>query len=346
MALGLMLMNSRGSAAPEVDRAYRRAADLSVRIENRPGLYRTLRGLHRITLIRGDLDRAMALARKGVAMARKGGAQEELVEANLALGLTLFYAGELAPARTALARGLRLRRAMHPSSTALRLVDPAVVIRAHLGFLAWLFGEEAERLEHLAEMRREASTLGQLFSQAYAHTGAAILHQFARDADAVRADADALLALSTEHGFSMFVALARCTRGWALAVGSRQEHGVDEIRAGIEQWQATGARFLVPYQLGLLCDAEAAVGRQEAALGTVEKALEVASRTGERWWEPELLRLAGELRGRIALRARGARRERGRRAARASLRRAVALARRQGAHALEHRARESLDRLD
>ena len=47
MALGLMLMNSRGHAAADVDRAYRRAADLSARIETRPELYRTLRGLHR-----------------------------------------------------------------------------------------------------------------------------------------------------------------------------------------------------------------------------------------------------------------------------------------------------------
>jgi predicted ATPase len=121
---------------------------------------------------------------------------------------------------------------------------------------------------------------------------------------------------------------------------------VDEIQAGIEQWQATGAKFMVPYQLGLLGDAQAAVGRQEAALGSVEEALAVVRKTGERWWEPEILRLKGELLGGMALRARGARRVRGRRAALASLRKAVALARRRGARALVHRARESLDRLE
>jgi DNA-binding winged helix-turn-helix (wHTH) protein len=346
MALGLMLMNSRGYAAPEVDRTYRRATDLFGRIGNRPGLYPTLRALHRITLVRADIDRALVLARKGVAMARKGGEREELLEAYLALGGTLFYAGQLAPARAALARGLRLRRALPSGSLAFGMPDPAIVIRAHLGYLAWLFDEEEEMRAHLAEMRREASALGDPFSLAYSHAGAATLHQFARDADAAGADADALLALCTEHGFSSFVALARYSRGWALAVGRGQERAVDEIRAGIEQWQATGPKLLVPYQLGLLCDAQAAVGRQEAALGTVEEALEVGRRTGERWWEPELLRLAGELRGGIARRARGAPRVRGRRTAVASLRKAVALARRRGAHALVRRARESLDRLE
>jgi predicted ATPase len=171
-----------------------------------------------------------------------------------------------------------------------------------------------------------------------------MLHQFAGDPDAVRAEADALLALGSGPGLSLFVAWARCSRGWALAVGSREERAVDEIEAGMEQWRASGANFTVPYLLSLLANAQASVGRPQAALGTIEKALEVARGAGERWWEAELLRLAGELRGGIALGERGARRVRGRRAALASLRKAVALARRQGARTLVDRARETLDR--
>jgi predicted ATPase len=134
--------------------------------------------------------------------------------------------------------------------------------------------------------------------------------------------------------------------GWALAVGSGDAGGVDEIQTGVEQWQAVGAAFLVPYQLGMLGDALSAVGRQVPALAAIDRALELVKKRGERWWEPELLRLAGELHGAIALRARGERRARERRAGLASLRKAVALARRQGSRALALRARESLQRLD
>ncbi len=345
MTLALWLMNSRGHGAPEVERAHRRAADLSRRIENRPELFRMLRGLHRITLIRGDIDRALLLARRGVAMARKSGEQAELLEAYVALGVTLFYGGRFVLARAALGRGLRLRRGMDPSSPAFRMLDPGIVVRAHLCFLAWLRGNEAEMAEHLAEMRRDASAPGQLLALGYAHIAATMLHQFARDAEQVCAEADALHSLGTAHGFSLFVAVAQCARGWAVAVGSGEPRGVEDIRAGIAQWQGTGAAFLGPYQLGLLGDAQAAVGRPEAALDTVESALGVARKTGERWWEPELLRLAGELRAGIALRTRGAGRVRGRRAAITVLRKAAALARRQGAPSLVHRVRESLDRL-
>ncbi len=340
----MILTTNRGDAAPEVERTYRRAADLCGRIDNRPELYPMLRGLQRFTLVRADLGRAMTLARKGVAMARKGGEREDLLEAHLALGVTYFYAGQLLRARTALATGLRLPRATPPTSPAAWMQDPVIVVRAHLGVIAWLFGKETEMRAQLAEMRRAASALGHPFSLAFAHASVATIQQMARDTDAARAAAEALLALSTENGFSLFVARARCLRGWALAVGDREEHGVDEIRAGIAQWQATGAKYLVPYHLGLLSEAEAAVGRQDAALASAEAALAVVKKTGERWCEPELLRLAGELRGTIAGRARGARRAQGRRAALASLRRAVALARRQGARALVQRARASLDR--
>ena len=344
MALGLMLMNSRGRAA-EVERAYRRAADLSRRIGNRPELYRTLRGLHRITLIRGDIGRAMTMARKGVAMARQSGDPEERLEAHVALGVTLFYAGRLVPARAALAKGLRLRGDMFADSPAFRMLDHAIVVRAHLCLLAWLLADEPAMLEHLSEMQRQATASGQPLAIAYSHIGSAMLHHLSRDADAVRVHAEALLAVSAEHGFSLLEALARCERGWALAVGSGQESGMEEIRAGSRQWQATGAEFLVPYQLALLCEAQAAVGSLDTALATIEQALVVVDRTGERWWQAELLRLRGDVRAGIALAVRGVCRSRGRRAALASLREATALARRQGARALVHRARESLDRL-
>jgi DNA-binding winged helix-turn-helix (wHTH) protein/predicted ATPase len=344
MALGLMLMNSRGEAA-DVDRAYRRAADLSRRIGSRPELYRTLRGLHRMTLIRGDIGRAMTMARKGVAMARNSGDQEERLEAHVALGVTLFYAGRLAPAREALEKGLRLRGDMPSDSPAFRMLDHAIVIRSHLCLLAWLLADEPGMREQLFEMQRHAAASGQPLAIAYSHISAAMLHQLSRDADAVRVDTDALLAVSAEHGFSLLVALARCERGWAQAVGRGQESGVEEIRAGSRQWQEKGAEFLVPYQLALLGEAQAAVGSLHAALATIEQALGVVEQTGERWWQPELLRLRGEMRAGIALEAREAHPFRGRRTAVASVRKAAALARRQGARALVHRARESLDRL-
>ena len=148
-------------------------------------------------------------------MARKGGQAEKLLEAHLALGVSLFYAGKLVPARTALRRGLRLRQAVSASSPVFRVLDPAIVIRTHLAFVAWLFGDEAELREHRDEMWHQARELGQPLSLAYAHIGAVMLHQFTGDAAAVRADAEALLTAGAEQGFALL------SRSPAAVVGGR-----------------------------------------------------------------------------------------------------------------------------
>jgi tetratricopeptide (TPR) repeat protein len=339
LALGLLLMNSWGSlGSPEVDRTYRRAADLAAQIGNRPGLYRTMQWLRRITLLRGDIDLAIVLARKGVAMARRGGQQGELVDAHLALGISSFFAGQLAPARAALVRGLRLQGGLDRTPTAY----PEVEAHAYLGFLGWLLGDEDEVIEHVAEMRRRAAVPGQLFSMIYCLGAEAVIHQFIGDADAVRADAEEMLAHTAAPGVSLFLGgVARFLRGWALALRTGQEAAVDEVHGGIEQWRATGSKLLVPYQLGLLADAQAAVGKQEAALDTLEQALEFARQTGERWWLAELLRQKGDLLAQRARRRRGARGAQDRRAALASFRKAALVARQQGAAALAERVRAS-----
>jgi DNA-binding winged helix-turn-helix (wHTH) protein/predicted ATPase len=345
IALALVLTTNRGDAAPEVERTYRRAVDLCARVESRPELYPMLRGLQRLTLVRADVARAMTLARKGVAMARKSGASEDLLEAHLALGVTCLYAGQLARARAALTRALRVPRPADRWPLAAWMQDPAVAARAHLAVLAWLAGTEPAMRAQLAAMEREADGIGHPFSRAFARASTASALQMTGDAAGVRDAADELLALSTAHGFSLLVARGRCLRGWAIAVGDGDARGIDEIRAGLEQWRASGAKYLVAYHLGLLADAERVLGRHGEALRTVEDALAMVRRTGERWWQPELLRLAGEIRGALAARTRGIASARNRRAGLAALRQAAALARRQGARGCAERARASAEQL-
>jgi len=67
------------------------------------------------------------------------------------------------------------------------------------------------------------------------------------------------------------------------------------MHQGLAAWGATGAEVVRPYVLGLLAEAHAKVGQQEAGLTLLAEALAVVNDTGERRWEPELYRLKGEL---------------------------------------------------
>src|SRR5262249_16223631 len=60
-------------------------------------------------------------------------------------------------------------------------------------------------------------------------------------------------------------------------------------------FRATGAEILRPYCLALLAEAHGIMGQPEAGLMVLTEALTLTDITGERWSEPELHRLKGEL---------------------------------------------------
>jgi predicted ATPase len=74
---------------------------------------------------------------------------------------------------------------------------------------------------------------------------------------------------------------------------NRTDEAVANIRKGMEIGQASN--LMRPYYLGLLAEALGAAGDKQGALGAISDALSVAKTSGERWWEPELCRLRGEL---------------------------------------------------
>jgi predicted ATPase len=148
----------------------------------------------------------------------------------------------------------------------------------------------------------------------------------------VREQAETLRILADEQDFPLWLAGATILRGWSLA----DQQGMKEIRQGLAAWRATGAEYLVPYFQALLAGACALAARPAEGLRLVEDGLARAERSGERWCEAELLRQRGEL-----LLLRGGR---NRAEAEACLRRARAVAHRQGARLWELKASLSLAR--
>ncbi|HEX6013054.1 MAG TPA: hypothetical protein VFY87_14875, partial [Geminicoccaceae bacterium] len=64
-------------------------------------------------------------------------------------------------------------------------------------------------------------------------------------------------------------------------------------RQGIAAYRATGAVHFDPYFLGLLAQAQRGEGQVPEAEETVTEGLDMVRRTGERYYEAELLRLRG-----------------------------------------------------
>jgi predicted ATPase len=112
---------------------------------------------------------------------------------------------------------------------------------------------------------------------------------------AVQERAEALLALSNEHGFPFWLAQADILRGWALAEQGQHAEGIAQMRRGLAAFRATGAEVVRPYYLAVLAEAYGKVGQVEEGLNTLTEALSLVNKNGERFYEAELYRLKGEL---------------------------------------------------
>jgi predicted ATPase len=166
---------------------------------------------------------------------------------------------------------------------------------------------------------------------------AAIVSQFRRDVLAVHEHAEAAVALASAQGFPQWTALGTILRGWAVALQGQGEEGMTQVRQGIAAWRATGAVLIVPYFYTMLAHVSDHLGHIAEGLQALAEAHTLVEQHEERWGEAEVHRLRGVL---LLRQTRTQQDE-----AEACLQRALDVAHRQEAKALELRAATSLARL-
>jgi predicted ATPase len=110
----------------------------------------------------------------------------------------------------------------------------------------------------------------------------------------LQARADALIAVSDEHGFPFHRAVGTVFRGWTLAGSGQTAEGIALLRAGIAAFRASGAVTEAPFFLTLLADVEG-MAKRDQGLGHLAEAERLVAETEERWAEAELHRVRGEL---------------------------------------------------
>jgi predicted ATPase len=271
--------------------------------------------------------------------------------------VALFWSGELASARTHLEQGIAFDVLPQSRSQAFpRLaVDGRILALSYAALALWLLGYPDQAVTRSNEALTLAQAQSHPHSIAFALHYAATLHQLRREVQTAQARAEAVILLSTEQGFMMWLAAGTVERGWALAEQGQGEAGIAQIRQGIAAWQATGTAVARPWGLALLAEAYGKVGQTEEGLRILTEALTVVDKTGEGLYAAELYRLKGVLTlrqcpvacatGQAPLPQPLPPYSQAEVEAEAYLQQAIAIARRQRAKSLELRAVMSLSRL-
>ncbi len=297
IAIGAPLIAARGYAAPEVESAFLRARELCGRAVGPGTRFRAQWGLGAFSLVRARLFAARELLEECLTLARAEADPGLLLEAESWLGTVLFYLNDLLAARSHLERALVLYApAHHRNHSFLYGLDPAVLAAVHLTWLNWLVGAPEQAFELNRRSLEIAEQTGHPLSYAHALNFNVVYHSFRGDAEAARRDAEAEIALSNKHGFPHYLAYAKILRGWAMTWQGELSDGIEQIRLGLDsRRESTGAELARPFFLTLLAEAHGKAGSARDGLQVLREARQVVERTGERWWQPEIRRLEGEL---------------------------------------------------
>jgi predicted ATPase/DNA-binding winged helix-turn-helix (wHTH) protein len=294
--LGVAFIATKGYASTEVEQAYARARELCRQVGETPQLFPILWGLWVMYFVRGKLHTAWELSEQLLRLARDTQDPALLLEAHVAGGLTAVCRGEFATALELLEQGSTLYSTeQHSAHAFVYGQDPGMVCLSWAAWALWFLGYPDRAQQKCRAALELARRLAYPYSLAYALGCAAVFHQFRRHAEAVSACARENIALSSEQGFTLWLAAGRILLGWALTAQGHPTEGIVETYNGLKSWQSTGAGFLQSYGFALLPEAYQKTGQVDEGLAALTSALTLVEQSGEHLWEAELHRLTGEL---------------------------------------------------
>jgi predicted ATPase len=323
---------TQGFSSPEVERAYLRGLELC---GEQQGRFELLYGLFSFYAVQARPDRALPLAEQMLQLAESQDSAVFRLQSRYGLGAMSFLLGDFPASRRHLSAALaqddpELGRLL-PLSFGTDDRKTCVVYDA---LDLWLLGQPDQALERCRTALAWTRETPQPFTLTTVLLLSGFLHRFRRDDAAVRRHAEEMLALAQEHGLFQ-VRDANVLLGLALAMGEDPDAGIEHLKASLEAYRATGFRVFLSFYLAELSAACLRRGRLEESEAALQEAFGAVHGGSERFWEPELHRLRGEL---LALA--GSPDE-----AEAAYRKALATAAGRSALALELRAALSLARL-
>jgi predicted ATPase len=332
IALAPALAATKGYSATDVGETIARVRVLAEQVDRPEHLVPQIYGQWAFYFVRSEHKLALSLAEQ---FEKIGEARNDVVAQLLgrrANGVTRCYLGQFVAARALLEQchalgDPALRTIGAGQDTYATMLAQLAVTLAHLGYI----DQARVRLsEALSEARRfrQGLTLPNVLVRANQ------IESITRSAD-MQGHTEELLALSTEHGFPLFLGFGLVYRGLRLnALGQAQE-GLTLLKQGLATIRATGAVAGTSFVLTGLAEAYGILGQPVQGLNSLAEAAHIVETTDERYQESDLHRVRGELLNATGDRA----------AAEQSYCQALAIAARQTAKTFELGAATSLARL-
>jgi class 3 adenylate cyclase/predicted ATPase len=337
------LMQVKGYAAPETMVATERARlaieqaeELGESLEDPLLFFSVLYGLLGANWAAFNGAALRKLAAQFLALAEKKGMTGLIVWGHRCTGIALHFTGDLGGAKTHYDQALSMyHSAEHRPFIARFGLDSRISVLAQRSMVLWYLGFPDVGLADARRAIDEARELSQAATLVTALGYGSIVEAFCGNyMEAIRA-ADEMISLADEKGSLYFKALGTLLRGLLLFLTGEVQSAVQTLSSSLAPSRTTGTTVLSPLLLSYLAQAQMQMGQFLDAHRSISEAIGVVETTGERWYEAELYRVAGEV---ALLRSERAEAE-------AHFEHALSIAREQKARSWELRAAMSLARL-
>ena len=296
LTLGVPLIAINGYATADVGSVYMRARELCEQLGETPEISRVLWGLWTFRLLRGELVVARKIAEQFLRLPERLSYPAHMMRAHLVMEVTCMHRGEFTSAMEHFEKTLSLYDPeRHREDAFFYTQNPGVGMRCFAAWALWFLGKPDQALKRVQEALTLARELSEPHGVAYALSFAAILHQLRREPRMVQEYSEEELAISTEHGLVLYKTQSTMTRAWALIELGRQGEGIEQMRQGFADYEATGTELMTPYFGSLLAEALGKERKPEEGLLGLKEWVEVARLNGNASQLAEAYRIMGEL---------------------------------------------------
>jgi class 3 adenylate cyclase len=295
-ALVPALVATKGYSASDVGENISLARTLAEQLGQLEYLIPLLYGEYTYHAVRAETRLGLACARQ---MEKLGAQRSDVVVSSLGHlyhGMARFILGEHIQARALLEQCHRLNEpASRAATVGVTAEDPyAMALCWHALTLTYL-GYIDQGRARLNEAFSVPQALGQLFTEAFVLVFACWVAWATGSHEDQHRYADRLIALSNEHGFPYLWAIGLCYQGASMVASDRARNGLALIEKAFSTCRAIGAKFYTSGYLSLQAQAHIRLSEFDRALEELTEAQGFANEMDERFYEPEIYRLRGDL---------------------------------------------------
>jgi predicted ATPase/class 3 adenylate cyclase len=243
-----------------------------------------------------DGDVVRKLAAEFMMLAEKQGTTVPLLIGHRIMGISLFWTGEIAEGREHLDQAVTLYQPRQHRPFATRFGhDPGVAGLINRAFALWSLGYPEAALEDADNAVKNAREIDQAATLMYALSNATWTQINCGNYERATALVQELLPLAQEKRAAYWTAFGLINQGCLWALTDSLSNGVSALSSGIAAWRSTGANIWIPFFVSWLARAHAELGDFQEASRCIREAIQAVKTTKERWCEPEIYRIAGEI---------------------------------------------------